>query len=112
MKALLRFHRQQPRKTRLLADLVRGKNVERALLELKYLNKRASGAFMKLIESAAANAKEQQGVEKKDLIVKEVRVDKGITFKRFMPRARGRATPINKRTSHIFVRLESSGKDK
>jgi len=112
MKAKLRFHRQQPRKTRLVANLIRGKRVDQVLVELAHLNKRAASAVKKLVESAAANAKVQHGHEHKELMVKDIRVDKGITFKRFKPRARGRAAPIRKRTSHISIQLEASGEGK
>lgn len=103
MKAFLKNYRQSPRKVRLIADLVRGKEVTKALQTLTFVNKRASGPFTKLIESAVANAK-HQGVEGK-LFVKSVAVDKGVVFKRFMPRARGSAARINKRNSHITVEL-------
>lgn len=104
MKAFLKNYRQSPRKVRLIADLVRGKSVSKALETLKFANKRASEPFSKLIKSAEANAK-SQGVDTNALIVKKVAVDKGIVFKRFMPRARGSAARINKRNSHITVEL-------
>jgi large subunit ribosomal protein L22 len=105
MKAYLKFYRQAPRKTRLIADMVRGKSVTGALTELSHIDKRAAGPFKKLISSAIANAK-VAGKKEDNLFIKEVRVDKGHTFKRFMPRARGRATPIRKRTSNIIIKLE------
>ncbi len=104
MKAFLKNYRQSPRKVRLIADLVRGKSVKNALETLKFVNKRASEPFAKLIKSAEANAK-SQGADTAALIVKRVAVDKGIIFKRFMPRARGTAARINKRNSHITVEL-------
>ena len=104
MKAYLKNYRQSPRKVRLLADLVRGKKVDKALETLSFVNKRAAGPFIKLIESAVANAKER-GIETKNLVVKKVEVNKGITLKRFMPRARGSASRINKRSSHISIEL-------
>mgnify|MGYP003554617694 FL=1 len=104
MKAFLKNYRQSPRKVRLIADLVRGKSVANALETLKFVNKRASEPFAKLIRSAEANAK-LQGVDLSSLIVKSVAVDKGTVFKRFMPRARGTAARINKRNSHITVAL-------
>lgn len=100
--AKLSNYHQSPRKVRLLADLVRGKSALRAIAELKFLNKRASGPFAKLIESAVANAG-VKGLDKKSLFVQAVTVDKGIVMKRMMPRAHGRGFPINKRTSHISV---------
>lgn len=104
MKAFLKNYRQSPRKVRLIADLVRGKSLPKALETLKFVNKRAAGPFAKLIESAAANAK-SQGVDVKTLFVKSVAVDKGTVLKRFMPRARGSAARINKRNSHLTVEL-------
>jgi len=104
MKAILKNYRQSPRKVRLIADLVRGKKVSSALAALKFVDKKASDPFAKVINSAVANAK-NQGVNVETLSIKKVTVDKGITFKRFMPRARGSASPINRRNSHITVEL-------
>ena len=104
MKAILKNYRQSPRKVRLLADLVRGKKVGQALATLRFVEKRAAGPFIKVIESAVANAK-QQGKDPARLSVKKVAVDKGVVQKRFMPRARGSASRINKRSSHIVVEL-------
>ena len=108
MKAFLKNYRQSPRKVRLIADLVRGKDVPQALETLKFVNKRASLPFSKLIQSAAANAK-SQGVDVSTLFVKSVAVDKGTVLKRFMPRARGSAARINKRNSHLTVELAVRG---
>lgn len=104
MKAFLKNYRQSPRKVRLAADLVRGKSVDQAVTALDFLPKRASAPIKKLILSAAANAG-QRGVERADLMVKEIRVDKGIVMKRIMPAAMGSAHRINKRTSHITIVL-------
>ena len=104
MKAVLKNYRQSPRKVRLIADLVRGKKVNEALKQLQFVEKRAAQPFAKVISSAAANAK-SQGVDIDGLIVTKVSVDKGEIFKRFMPRARGSASRINKRNSHISVEL-------
>ncbi len=104
MKAVLKNYRQSPRKVRLVADLVRGKKVNDALATLQFVDKRAAGPFAKVIESAKANA-EQAGHSADGLIIKKVSVDKGITLKRFMPRARGAASRINRRNSHITVEL-------
>lgn len=104
MKAFLKDYRQSPRKVRLLADLVRGKKVSQALNTLRFVNKRASEPFMKLIRSAEANAR-TQGIDVGTLIIKSVTVDKGTVLKRFMPRARGSASRILKRNSHITVEL-------
>ncbi len=104
MKAILKNYRQSPRKVRLIADVVRGKKVEKALETLSFMNKRAAVPFTKLIKSAVANA-QSQGIDTKSLIVKTVAVDKGTVLKRFMPRARGSAARINKRNSHLKVEL-------
>ena len=104
MKAFLKNYRQSPRKVRLIADLVRGKKVNDALTTLKFVDKRAAGPFAKVISSAAANATDQ-GKNLENLFIKTVAVDKGVVFKRFMPRARGSASRINKRNSHIRVEL-------
>lgn len=104
MKAVLKNYRQSPRKVRLVADLIRGKEAQKALDTLKFVNKRASLPFSKLILSALANAR-TQGVGAAGLVIKSVAVDKGTVAKRFMPRARGSASRINKRSSHITLEL-------
>lgn len=104
MKAVLKNYRQSPRKVRLLADLVRGKSVARALALLSFADKRAAEPFAKVLRAAVANAK-VHGKDGDALVVKHVAVDKGLTFKRFMPRARGSASPINRRSSHIAIEL-------
>lgn len=104
MKAFVKNYRQSPRKVRLLADLVRGKQVEKAVTLLKFADKRASGPFAKVLLSAIANAK-QQGKVEATLFVQKVTVDKGQTIKRFMPRARGSASAIRKHSSHIAIEL-------
>jgi large subunit ribosomal protein L22 len=109
MKASLPNYKQAPRKVRLLADLVRGKSVVQALTELSFLEKRASEPMKKLIASAAANAEKNFDAKKDSLFIKEIRVDKGQVLRRFMPRARGRATPIRHRTSHVNIMLAVKG---
>jgi large subunit ribosomal protein L22 len=104
MKAILKNYRQSPRKVRLIADLVRGKKAADALITLRFVDKRAAGPFAKLIASAVANAK-VQGADPNDLFIKSVQVNKAPTAKRFMPRARGSASRINKRNSHLSVEL-------
>ncbi len=104
MKAVLKNYRQSPRKVRLLADLVRGKKVTDALRTLQFVDKRASGPFAKVINSAVANAT-QKGANADHLKIVKVTVDKAPTYKRFIPRARGSASKINKRNSHITVEL-------
>jgi large subunit ribosomal protein L22 len=91
MKAFLKNYRQAPRKVRLVAGLIRGKKVEEAIVELDFLAKRAGLPLKKLLLSAVANAK-SMGIEKENLFIKEIRVDKGITMKRMMPAAMGSDT--------------------
>jgi len=110
MKAFLKNYRQSPRKVRLVTELVKGKSVKQALVELSFLPKRAVLPIKKLIESAVANAKNNQKVNVDNLIISNITVDKGIVLKRRMPRARGMATPINKRSSHIKVELKEKNK--
>jgi large subunit ribosomal protein L22 len=105
MKAFLKNYRQSPRKVRLIADLVRGKEVGKALQTLTFVNKRAALPVTKLIQSAVANARTQGEATPEKLVIKNIAVDKGTVMKRFMPRARGAAAPINKRSSHITLEL-------
>ncbi len=104
MKAYLYNYRQSPRKVRLVAGLIRRKNVTQALASLDFLPKRAALPMKKLLLSAVANAK-NSGVEVENLFVKEIMVDKGITMKRMMPAAMGSGHRINKRTSHVALVL-------
>jgi large subunit ribosomal protein L22 len=104
MKAILKNYRQSPRKVRLVADVIRGKKVSQALAMLKFVDKRAALPFAKVVESAVANAV-QAGKSPEKLFIKSVAVDKGTVLKRFTPRARGSASRINKRSSHISVIL-------
>lgn len=110
VKAELKNYRQSSRKVRLVADLVRGKGVEKTLAELHFLDKKASSVIKKLIESAVANAKHNFNIDKKDLIVSEIRVDEGPTLKRLRAGARGRGFRINKRTSRILLVLSNGEK--
>lgn len=104
MKATLKNYRQSPRKVRLVAGLVQGKSLSEALTFLKFTVKRASDPLAKLIASAAANA-EKQGENPDTLFIKSMTVDGGVTLHRTMPRARGSAYPIRKRSSHVSVTL-------
>ncbi|MBT6254417.1 50S ribosomal protein L22 [Candidatus Uhrbacteria bacterium] len=108
-KAKLRFLRMSPRKVRLLADMVRGMDVANAIIQLTFSSKDAARPVRKLIESAAANAVNNHGMEKEKLVVSTITVDGGPTIKRSTPRAHGRATPIRKRTSHVNVILTEKG---
>ena len=103
VRAIARQVRMSPRKARLVADLIRGKQVEEALLMLRFTPKKAASILAKTLRSAIANATDTQNVDPDDLYVKRVHVDGGAMLKRFRPRAHGRATPIRKRTSHFTV---------
>ena len=105
--ARLNDYRQSPRKVRLVANLVKGKRVEDAKNTLAFLVKRASKPITDLLDSAIANASNNFNISKENLYVKEFRVDQGVVLKRRMPRARGMAYPINKRTSNIFIQLDT-----
>ena len=105
-RAILRHTRVSPRKARLIADEVRGKPVSDALTMLKLMQNKRSGIVAKVINSAVANSLQSGMVDVDNLFVKAIQIDEGVTLKRFMPRAQGRATRILKRTSHISVVLD------
>lgn len=107
MKAFLKNYRQSPRKVSLVTGLIKGKRVSEAFVLLENLPKRASLPIHKLIVSAVSNAK-QAGVNEDNLIIDSITVDKGIVLKRSMPRARGSASRINKRTSHVKLSLKEA----
>ena len=100
-----RFARIAPRKARLIADIVRGRDVQDALNILKFTHNRAAGMISKVLTSAIASANEAEA-NMDALYVQEVRVDEGPTMKRFRPKDRGRAHNIFKRTSHIIVAVD------
>ena len=106
MKASATHIRISPRKVRMVVDTVRGKSVSQALSILGFTRKKAALPVQKLLKSAVANAVENDGISDVDaLVIDRIMVDEGPTLKRFMPRARGRATPNRKRTSHIRIML-------
>ena len=102
-KAVARTVRIAPRKARLVVDLIRGKQVGEAVAILNHTPKAASPIVEKLLKSAVANAEHNYEMDVNNLVVAQVFVDEGPTMKRFRPRAQGRASAINKRTSHITV---------
>ncbi|HEV2293904.1 MAG TPA: 50S ribosomal protein L22 [Tepidisphaeraceae bacterium] len=105
-----RFARIGPRKARLLMDLVRGRDVDDAITLLRFSKQRASGMIEKVIRSAVANASEQEVASSRNtLFIAEARVDPGPVIKRFQPKDRGKAYPINKRTSHLVVSIDERG---
>ncbi|NCU44791.1 50S ribosomal protein L22 [Candidatus Falkowbacteria bacterium] len=97
--------RVSPRKAGLVAGLVRGRQVNEALSQLKFVNKKAGRFIGKLLKSAIANAKHNYDLTADNLTIKQIWVGKGATFHRWMPKAHGRATPLNKTTSHITIVL-------
>lgn len=104
-QAVLKFVRLSPQKGRLIADQVRGQPVDQALAMLKFSRQRAAGIIRKVLESAIANAENNNGADVDELRVAEIFVDQGPVMKRVQPRAKGRADRIIKRTSHITVRV-------
>jgi large subunit ribosomal protein L22 len=102
-----RFARIAPRKARLVMDLIRGRDVDDALSMLKFSKQRVSGMIEKVIRSAVANANEQETANiRNTLYVAKAWVDPGPVIKRFQPKDRGKAYPINKRTSHLVVTVD------
>ena len=98
-----RFIRQSPSKVRRVLDLVRGLPVTEARGVLRFTQRRATAPISKTLESAVANASHNYALDPEDLVVVEAFADEGPTLKRYRPRARGRATQILKRTSHITI---------
>ena len=114
-KASLRYLRITPRKVRVVADLIRGKNVNAALAQLSYVEKRAAEPLAKLLRSAVANAEQaakDQSLDVDQLRVKELMVDQGPSLRRYMPRAMGRAFKVQKKTSHIQLTLSDEAPKK
>ncbi len=110
VSAKARYIRMSPRKVRLVIDVVRGMDLAEAQSQLTFMNKAAALPVLKLINSAAANAEHNFKLKPGDLFVKTIKADGGPTLKRFKPRARGRAAPIRKRTTHITVVLDEKEK--
>lgn len=97
-----------PRKVRIVADLIRGQKVGAALNVLKFTTKSAARPLKKLLDSAVDNAKQKdKQLDLEQLVVQAITVDQGPTMRRFMPRAMGRASRINKKTSHVLIVLDN-----
>lgn len=109
VKAQAKYIRQSPYKVRLVLDLVRGLPVGDAQAVLAHANRRAAEPVVKVLNSAVANAEHNHALDADDLVIAKAYADEGPTLKRFRPRARGRATRINKRTSHITIVVAESG---
>jgi large subunit ribosomal protein L22 len=106
VKASLNFTRISCQKARLVADVIRGKDVNDAIRSLTFMKQKGAGLIKKLIESAVANAEDRNVVDVDNLFVKTITVDMGPSIKRFRPRAQGRAFMVKKKISHINVILE------
>ena len=102
-KAIAKYVRMSPIKVGAVTNLIRGKDVKEAFAILEYTPREAAVAINKVLKSAVANAEHNYELDINNLVVSEVFVDEGPTLKRFRPRAQGRASAINKRTSHITV---------
>ena len=102
-QAHAKYIRISSRKVKIVIDLIRGKNVDEALAILQYTPKAAAPVVAKVLNSAVANAVNNHGMRAESLVVKATYVDEGPTLKRIRPRAKGSASRINKRTSHITV---------
>ncbi|SES89737.1 50S ribosomal protein L22 [Anaerobranca gottschalkii] len=102
-KSVARYVRIAPRKVRIVLDLIRGKSVSDALAILKFTPKAASPILEKVLKSAVANAEHNYDMDVNKLYISKAFADQGPTLKRFRPRAQGRATRINKKTSHITI---------
>ncbi len=111
VRASSRYVRVAPRKARLIADQVRGLHIDEARALLEFSPRGAAGDIHKLIEAAAANAENNHDLVADEMRIAEITVDEGPTLRRFRPRALGRASRINKRTSHIAVALSPEEED-
>lgn len=100
-RAILRNARLSPKRSRMIASEVQGMNAELALASLQFMPNKAARVIAKVIASAVANG----GFDPSEVVVASCRIDAGPVLKRFTPRARGRATPIRKPTSHVFVEV-------
>lgn len=105
VNAILRKYQSSPKKTRLVADKIRGMKAEQALNTLMFVNKKSALPLLKLLKSAIANAENNFKLKKEDLVLSEIRVDSDGMLKRIMPRARGMAFPILKRISRVEIVL-------
>ncbi len=111
IRASSRYVRVAPRKARLIADQVRGMHIEQARALLEFSPRGAAQDIRKLIDSAAANAENNHDLVADEMRIAQITVDEGPIIKRWIPRARGRATRINKRTSHIAMALRPEDED-
>ena len=106
--AKLSYLRIAPRKVRLIADLIRNKKAEEAQTILRFTTQKAAAAILKLLKQAISNAKTSSQLEEKNLYISKILVEEGRKYKRWTPRARGMASQIQKKTSHVTIILEGS----
>jgi large subunit ribosomal protein L22 len=106
VKAFLRYSRIGSQKARIVADLVRGKDVSQALKILTFMPQKPAAIIKKLIESAVANAEQKKSIDVDNLYVKMITVDMAPSLKRFRPRAQGRATEVKRKSSHFNLVLD------
>jgi large subunit ribosomal protein L22 len=111
VRAQAKFVRSAPRKARLVMDHIRGKDVADARAILRHTSRAVAADISKLLESAVANAENNFELDPEELKIGRAYVDEGPTIKRYRPRAQGRATRINKRTSHMTITLTTEGKE-
>ncbi|MDD4062532.1 MAG: 50S ribosomal protein L22 [Candidatus Pacebacteria bacterium] len=111
IKVKLRYLKIAPRKVRLSADAIRGESAVKAKSLLTFMVKKPSEPLLKLLNSGIASAKNEYGIEESKLYISEIRVDEAPKIKRWMPRARGSASPIQKKSSHITLTLSAVGVD-
>ena len=104
-KAVLRYARISSRKVKIVADLIRGKQVDEALAIIKFTPKASSEVLEKLLKSAIANAENNHGMNRGNLVVSEIYANQGPILKRIRPAAKGSAVRIRKRTSHVTIKL-------
>ena len=109
--ASARYARITPQKARRVVDMVRGQDVETAMSLLQFAPQSAAETVYKVLESAVANAETTEDLDRNNLVVSKALVDEGPTMKRWRPRAQGRATRINKRTSHITLVVQPESKE-
>ena len=110
--ATLKYSHLSPQKMRLVADQIRGMSVDKAINLLAFSNKKGADIIKKVLESAIANAENNDGADIDELKVSEIQVNQGPTMKRLRPRARGRADRIIKRTSHLIVTVSETETNK
>ncbi len=112
VSAKLKYLKLSPRKVRLLVDLIRGMDLKEAKTQISFSIKKSASPLLKLLNSAESNAKHNFKLDPENLYIKDIKVDDGPILKRWMPRARGRATMIRRRTSHVSMTLSDKEEDK